>query len=78
MAGWDEVKGADGLGGPRALLWAGMRRSCRTRVLWGRPRVGLRAAVQPWAQGRNPVGIGVVLWAMWGSGGVGVRMVVDL
>ncbi len=23
-----------------------------------RPRVGLRAAVQPWAEGRNPVGIG--------------------
>ncbi len=24
----------------------------------GGPRVGLRAAVQPWAGGRNPVGIG--------------------
>ena len=24
----------------------------------GRPRVGLRGAVQPWAGGRNPVGIG--------------------
>jgi hypothetical protein len=29
-------------------------------IWWcGGPRVGLRAAVQPWARGRNPVGIGV-------------------
>ena len=27
-------------------------------ICWGGPRVGLRAAVQPWAGGRNPVGIG--------------------
>ena len=27
-------------------------------LFWGGPRVGLRAAVQPWAGGRNPVGIG--------------------
>jgi hypothetical protein len=34
------------------------------------PRVGLRAAVQPWAWGRNPFGIGVraeVKWAVWGT-----------
>jgi hypothetical protein len=44
-------------------------------ICWcGGPRVGLRGAGQPWALGRNPVGIGgrLVRWGDWGwqSGGV--------
>ena len=31
MDGWDEVEGADGLGGPRAALWAGIRCPVGTR-----------------------------------------------
>ena len=39
----------------------GVQRGCNpVRVGWwcGGPRVGLRAEGQPWAEGRNPVGIG--------------------
>ena len=40
----------------------GVQRGCNpVRVGWwwcGGPRVGLRASGQPWAGGRNPVGIG--------------------
>jgi len=51
-----EKAGAEGTWAGR--IWLGTQPLWGWRVLLGRPGVGLRAAVQPWALGRNPVGIG--------------------
>ncbi len=52
-------------------MWLGTQPLWGWRVLWGRPRVGLRAAVQPWALRRNPVGIGGCWYGGQGRDGFG-------
>jgi hypothetical protein len=58
----------EGLRSPGGGTGAGDATPVGLVICCGGPRVGLRAEGQPWAEGRNPVGIGEVVWVEAGAG----------